>query len=79
MTAEQEFSRNEEVLVTRSRIVIVGLVLIGLAVWWGRQAKPVYNIFFGTAGGEKQALTSPDAEYVNRVAQAINEALIARA
>lgn len=57
----------------------IGLLLLGIAVAWLNAAKLVYNILFGTAGGEKQALTDPNAEYVSRVENAINEALIARA
>ncbi len=59
--------------------LFIGLLLLGIAVAWWKAAKPVYNILFGTAVGEKQALTNPNAEYVSRVEDAINEALIARA
>ena len=58
--------------------IIFGLVLIGVAVLLWIKAKHTYSIFFGTAGGEKQALSSADADYVNRVAGAVDEALIAR-
>lgn len=58
---------------------LVGVLLIGVAVVAWKNAKPTHTIFFGTAGGEKQALTSRDSEYVGRVAEAINKALIARA
>jgi uncharacterized protein DUF6232 len=56
---------------------LIGVVLIGAAVVWWRQAKPTHTIFFGTAGGERRALESEDGDYVQRVARAIDEALIA--
>jgi len=40
-------------------------------------SKATYKIFFGTAGGEQSALESEDGDYVERVARAIDEALIA--
>ena len=55
----------------------IGAVLIAVSVVWWRQAKTTYTIFFGTAGGERSVLESEDADYVNRVARAIDQALIA--
>lgn len=54
----------------------IGAILVIIAVFAWRQAKPTYSIFFGTAGGEKRALESKDGDYVGRVARAIDEALI---
>jgi Family of unknown function (DUF6232) len=62
----------------RSQPIFTGIILIGIALLLWTIAKHKYNIFFGTAGGEKQALSSADANYVNRVAKAINDALIGR-
>lgn len=55
---------------------LLGAVLIAAAVfaWW--QAKTTHKIFFGTAGGEQSVLESEDGDYVERVARAIDEALI---
>jgi hypothetical protein len=39
--------------------------------------KPTCTIFFGTAGGEHCLLESEDGEYVFRVAEAVDEELIA--
>jgi hypothetical protein len=38
---------------------------------------PTCTIFFGTAGGEHCVLESEDGEYVFRVAEAVDEALVA--
>ena len=56
---------------------LIGAVLIAVAVIVWRKAKPTHTIFFGTAGGERRALESQDGDYVQRVARAIDEALIA--
>jgi ferric-dicitrate binding protein FerR (iron transport regulator) len=56
---------------------LIGAILTAVAVVVWRQAKPTYSIFFGTAGGERRALVSEDGSYVERVARAIDEALIA--
>lgn len=52
-----------------------GLIAVSVVLW--KRAKSTYTIFFGTAGGEQRALESEDADYVNRVARAIDQALIA--
>lgn len=38
----------------------------------------VHTVLVGTAGGEHAALISPDIKYVQRIVQAINDAIIAR-
>lgn len=52
-----------------------GLIAVSVVLW--KRAKATYTIFFGTAGGERRALESEDADYVVRVAEAIDQALIA--
>lgn len=56
---------------------LLGAVLIAVSVVMWKRAKTTYTIFFGTAGGERRALENEDADYVNRVARAIDQALIA--
>jgi Family of unknown function (DUF6232) len=58
--------------------IVLGLIMIGVAVYLFMNAKSTHSIFFGTAGGEQEALSSFDSAYVNRVASAINDALTAR-
>lgn len=58
--------------------LLIGAVLIGLAVLLWMRAKTTYHLLFGTAGGEKQALSSDNSEFIARVSNAINDALIAR-
>jgi hypothetical protein len=62
-------------------VFVIGAALIVLAAYRWRQSKPTYTIFYtiflGTAGGDKSALRSENGEFVFRVADAIDEALIA--
>jgi hypothetical protein len=57
-------------------VFVIGAALIALAVYRWRQSKPTYTIFLGTAGGDKSVLQSENGEFVFRVADAIDEALI---
>ena len=57
---------------------LLGLLLLGLAILSWVRAKPTYALVFGTAGADKQALTSTDGDFVARVSNAIAQALIAR-
>ena len=56
---------------------LIGAVLTAVSVIRWRQAKSTYTILLGTAGNELTALVSEDANYVVRVARAIDQALIA--
>jgi hypothetical protein len=58
--------------------IIVGLIVLGLAVFLWMNSKAVYHLSFGTAGNQSQVLSSPNVEDIRRVANAINEAIIAR-
>ena len=58
--------------------LLIGVACIGLAIFLWVKAKPTYILLLGTAGADKQALTSYDANFVGRVSHAISDALIAR-
>src|SRR5919199_5844737 len=47
-------------------LFFLGVFFLGLGVLIWRMSKPTYHIFLGTAGGERQALTSQDSDYVSR-------------
>jgi hypothetical protein len=55
-----------------------GAVLLAGAVLWGYNLKAEYTVLVGTAGGEHAALVSRELQYVQRIVQAINDAIIAR-
>ncbi len=58
--------------------IILGLVLIGAAIAWFISKKPTYHVGLVTASGEAKALGSTDPEYIRKIVNAINEAIIAR-
>lgn len=58
--------------------VMFGLLLIGVAVWRYVAVKDIYHVRIGSAGGESNALSSCDAQYVRVVARALNEAIARR-
>ena len=57
---------------------IVGLILAGLGVLWFRSLKPTFYIGLHTAGVENRALESKDEQWINGIATALNQAIIAR-
>jgi hypothetical protein len=59
--------------------VWVGVLLLGGAgiLWWVAE-KPTYHVMLTTAGGESSALSSKQREYIEKVVQALNDAIVAR-
>lgn len=65
-------------LIGEAASIVIGLILIGLAVFWFISIKPTYHIGLVSASGESKALSSKDAAYISKIVNAINEAIIAR-
>ncbi len=61
---------------TRFLILAVLLILAGIVAWRG--SKPTYHLRVSSSSGESTALSSDDKEYVGKVVQAVNEAIIHR-
>ncbi len=57
---------------------IVGVIVVALGVLWWRSKKPIYHLRITSASGESNALWSKNRNYVDKVVQAINEAMIHR-
>jgi hypothetical protein len=57
---------------------IFGLLIVAGGVALAVAAKPSHIVVIGTAGGEKDALSSKDSDYVTRVVRALNEAIVHR-
>jgi hypothetical protein len=55
-----------------------GILLIALGVFIFVAVKAKYTMLIGSAGGEKAALQSPSAPYVQDIVDKINEAIVAR-
>lgn len=58
--------------------IILGLVLIAAAIAWFINKKATYHVGLVTASGESEVLGSKDPEYIRKIVNAINEAIIAR-
>jgi hypothetical protein len=64
--------------VAGSANVGIGLVIGGVSVVWLLMQKTMYHVMLTTAGGETSALSSKQREYIEKVVQALNEAIVAR-
>lgn len=59
-------------------VPVLGIALIVLAaIWWNGQ-KTKYEVLLTTAGGEVKALSSQNGQFISKVIQALNEAIVAR-
>jgi hypothetical protein len=67
----------EEVLFALAPLAI-GLLLMGLAIYWMLKQKPTFSVVLTAAGGEVTAYTSRDGAFILRVIQAITDAIVAR-
>lgn len=56
----------------------IGLAIGGIGVAWLLKQKTMYHVMLTTAGGETSALSSEQREYITKVVQALNEAIVAR-
>jgi len=61
-----------------STLTIIGVVILLLGILWIWKASGEYHIMITSSSGEASALKSKDKEYIARIAQAINEAIISR-
>ncbi len=57
---------------------IIGVIVVALGVLWWRGKKPTYHLRITSSSGESNALWSKNRNYVDKVVQAINEAMIHR-
>ena len=61
-----------------SILTIVGVVILLLGILWVWKASGEYHIMITSSSGEASALKSKDRDYISRIAQAMNEAIISR-
>jgi hypothetical protein len=59
-------------------IILIGTCCVAVGVVALRRQKPNFVVMLTTAGGELSAYSSPDADFMVRVINALNEAIIAR-
>ena len=59
-------------------LTIFGVIVLLVGVLWAWKASGEYNIMITSASGEVSALSSKNKEYIDKVAQSLNEAIIHR-
>ena len=59
-------------------VPLVGIILIGLGIAILILNKPQYIVILSSASGETEALTSKNKEFITRVINALNDAIVAR-
>ena len=58
--------------------IAIGILLIIGAIAWFILNKPTFVVVLSSASGEQKALSSKDEEFISRVVNALNEAIVAR-
>jgi len=58
--------------------VIFGLVLIVAAVLWWIGQKTIYHLRISSSSGESNAISDYDGSRIEKIVQAVNEAIISR-
>lgn len=59
-------------------LTITGVVLLLLGVVWAWMVSGTYHLKITSASGEATAISSSEKEYISKITQAINEAMISR-
>jgi Family of unknown function (DUF6232) len=59
-------------------VALSGAVLVALGIWWLRSIKTIYHVRLVTASSEKDAVGDTNAQYINSIVDAINQAIIHR-
>ena len=57
---------------------VIGIVIVLLGILWFWKAASTYHIMITSASGEASALDSKNKEYIAKIGQAMNEAIIHR-
>jgi hypothetical protein len=57
---------------------LFGVLLMALGIWWFRSIKNIYHVRLVTASGQRDAMSSPNADCIATIVGAINEAIIHR-
>lgn len=65
-------------LLFSKEIFFVGIILIALGIWWFISIKNEYAVRISTNAGEANSIVSKDRVYVQKIVDALNEAIINR-
>ena len=55
---------------------ILGLMLLGLGIFWWVRQRPTFGVFLATSGGEVRALQHRDWPFIESIVTAINQSII---
>jgi hypothetical protein len=55
---------------------IIGILILGLAIWIAVRKKPMFAVVLRTAGGELTAYQSRNRDHIAQIIRALNEAMI---
>ncbi len=58
--------------------IVLGIICLAGGIAWWVLNKPKFLVILSSASGEVEALTSQSKEFIGRVVNALNEAIIAR-
>jgi hypothetical protein len=59
-------------------LIVLGLVAIGLGIYISTKLKPDYLVRISSSSGEVDALKSREKQFIERIVNAINQAIIER-
>ncbi len=65
-------------LVVGQGTIFVGVLFLAAGLAWWFLEKSVYHVVLSSASGEAKALSSKDGSWINRVVQALNNAIVHR-
>lgn len=58
--------------------ILIGIIIIALGIWWFIYIKNEYSVRISTNAGEANSIVSKDRNYVQKIVNALNEAIIYR-
>ncbi|MDX9942873.1 MAG: DUF6232 family protein [Bacteroidales bacterium] len=56
----------------------LALIVIALAVGWWMSQKTIYQVVLASSSGENDALSDKDQDFINKVVEALNDAIVFR-
>jgi len=57
---------------------IVGVVIVGVGILWLVMQKTMFHVMLTTAEGESSAMSSHRRKHIDKIVQALNDAIVAR-
>ena len=58
--------------------LLIGAAILVGAVAWLKSLKPTFHLLLRSSSGEQKAMSTSDEKLINRIVQAVSEAIVAR-